>query len=204
MTAGVASAQFQYSPAGAGTWNTINTDTTSPYSVTWDTTALTDGGSYDLRVITTDNASNTFTSATVTVTVDRTAPAPTSAKLANGGANAGKAETSDTATFTYSEQLNAASLCSVWTNAGNQTLNNATVTLTDNGVTDALSVTTASCAFNFGSDVVGDYVSATATFTNSTVTWNPAAKTLRSPSARSPRARSTRRSLPFWRRSTRP
>jgi hypothetical protein len=112
------------------------------------------------------------------VTVDRTAPAPTSAKLANGGANPGKAETGDTATFTYSEQLNATSLCSVWTNAGNQTLNNATVTLTNNGATDALSVTTASCTFNFGSDVVGDYVSATATFTNSTVTWNPAAKTL--------------------------
>ena len=41
-------------------------DTSSPYSVTWDTTGLTNGGSYDLRVITTDNASNVFTSATVT------------------------------------------------------------------------------------------------------------------------------------------
>ena len=31
---------------------------------------------------------------------------------------------------------------------------------------------------NFGSDVAGDYVSATATFINSTIAWDPAAKTL--------------------------
>jgi hypothetical protein len=246
--------------------------------VTWDTTALTDGGSYDLRVITNDNASNTFTSTTVTVTVDRTAPsapstpvlspasdsgvagdnitnvttptftgtaeagstvkifdgvtqvgsgtatggnysiassalsqgahtitatatdgagnvspssagltvtidttvpAPTSAKLANGGAGpAGTANAGDTATFIYSEQLNALSLCSGWTNSGTQTLSNATVTLTNSGANDTLGLTTASCTFNFGSDIVGNYVSATATFTNSTVTWDPAAKTL--------------------------
>lgn len=81
--AGVASAQFQYSPHGTGTWTTIGTKTASPYSLTWDTTALTDGGSYDLRVVTTDNASNSFTSATVTVTVDRTSPvAPSTPALA--------------------------------------------------------------------------------------------------------------------------
>jgi hypothetical protein len=276
-SAGVASAQFQYSPTGAGTWSTIATDTTSPYSVTWDTTALTDGGSYDLRVVTTDNASNTFTSATVTVTVDRTAPAApttpvltaasdsgvagdnitndttpaftgtaeagstvkifdgatqvgsgtatggtytittstltqgshaitatatdaagnvspssgsvtvtidttvptvTAAKLANGGASSGKADTGDTATFTYSEQLNATTLCSTWTNSGAQTLTNVTATLTNAGTTDTLGVSSSSCTLNFGSDVLGDYVSATATFTNSTITWDPTAKTL--------------------------
>ena len=73
--AGVASAQFQRSPAGAGTWTTIGAaDTTSPYSVNWDTTAVADG-LYDLRVITTDNVGNTLTSALVTnVTVDNTVP----------------------------------------------------------------------------------------------------------------------------------
>ncbi len=74
---GVASALFQRSPTGAGTWTTIGAaDTTSPYSVTWDTTAVTDG-QYDLRVITTDNAGNTFTSALITVRVDNTAPTNT-------------------------------------------------------------------------------------------------------------------------------
>ena len=72
---GVASAQFQRSPAGAGTWTNIGAaDTTSPYSVNWDTTAVADG-LYDLRVITTDNVGNTFTSALVTnVRVDNTLP----------------------------------------------------------------------------------------------------------------------------------
>lgn len=276
-SAGVANVQFQYSVHSAGVWTTIATDVSSPYTTAWDTTSLTDGGSYDLRAVTADNASNTFTSATVTVTVDRTAPAtpstpvltagsdsgiagdnltndttptfsgtaeagstvklfdgatqvgsgtatggaysittsvlttgahvitatatdaagnvsgstpgvtvtidttaptPTSAKLANGSGTAGTADTGDTATFVFSEQLNAVSLCSAWTNSGTQTLINATVTLTNAGTTDTLGVTTASCTFNFGSDVVGNYVTATATFTNSTIVWDPSAKTL--------------------------
>ena len=276
-TANVASAVFQYSPAGAGTWTTFATDTASPFSNAWDTTGLTDGGSYDLRVVTTDNASNTFTSPTVTVTVDRTVPAApstpvlapasdsgvqgdnltndttptftgtaeagatvslyngptfvasgvatggtwsittpagtdgsyvitatatdpagnvstssgsvtitidatvpavTAARLANGTGTAGTADAGDTATFTFSEQLNAASICSAWNNTGPQTLTNATVTLTQAGTTDTLGVTTSSCTFNFGSDIVGNYVTATATFTNSTVAWDPTARTL--------------------------
>src|SRR2546423_1226779 len=72
---GVASAQFQRSPAGAGTWTNIGAaDTTSPYSVSWDTTGLSDG-LYDLRVVTADNVANSFTSALVTnVRVDNTIP----------------------------------------------------------------------------------------------------------------------------------
>ena len=35
---------FQRSPAGTGTWTTIGAaDTTSPYAVSWDSTAVTDG-----------------------------------------------------------------------------------------------------------------------------------------------------------------
>jgi hypothetical protein len=78
---GVASARFQYSVSGAGNWTNIATDTTSPYSVTWDTTGVTDG-LYDLRVTTTDNADRTFTSGLVTVRVDNSAPVVT-AVIAN-------------------------------------------------------------------------------------------------------------------------
>ncbi len=72
---GVASAQFQTSPAGANTWSNLGAPaTTSPYSASWDTTGFADG-LYDLRVITTDNVGNPFTSTTVTnVRVDNTAP----------------------------------------------------------------------------------------------------------------------------------
>ncbi|MHB1244732.1 MAG: Ig-like domain-containing protein, partial [Gaiellaceae bacterium] len=75
---GVASVVFERSPAGAGTWAVV--------PATWDTASGPDAvadGNYDLRVTTTDNAGNTFTSAVVTVLVDRTAPA-TSANLVPG------------------------------------------------------------------------------------------------------------------------
>ena len=62
---GVDTVQFQRSPAGAGTW----TGQGSP----WATTGVTDG-LYDLRVVTTDNAGNSFTSAAITVRVDNTNP----------------------------------------------------------------------------------------------------------------------------------
>ena len=80
---GVHSARFDYSPTGAGTWTTITTDTASPYSITWDTTGLVDGTTYDLRVTTTDNAGNTVNSPLVTFTADRTTPtAPSTPTLA--------------------------------------------------------------------------------------------------------------------------
>src|SRR6185295_1005756 len=62
---GVATVQFQRSPVGAGTWTN--------QAAGWDTHNVGDG-QYDVRVITTDNAGNSFTSATVTVRVDNTLP----------------------------------------------------------------------------------------------------------------------------------
>jgi hypothetical protein len=54
--AGLASVAFQYSPHGAGTWTTIGTATSAPWSTSFDTTALTDG-LYDLRELVSDAAS---------------------------------------------------------------------------------------------------------------------------------------------------
>ena len=62
---GVATVVFQRSPAGVGTWTS--------QAASWETTAQADGD-YDLRVVTTDNAGNSFTSAVITVTVDNTDP----------------------------------------------------------------------------------------------------------------------------------
>ncbi|HYK06325.1 MAG TPA: Ig-like domain-containing protein, partial [Gaiellaceae bacterium] len=73
---GVASTVFERSPAGAGTW----TATAASWNTASGPDAVADGG-YDLRVRTTDNAGNVFTSAAITVLVDHTAPA-TSASLA--------------------------------------------------------------------------------------------------------------------------
>ena len=72
---GVRSAQFQYTTHGGSTWTNIGSAVTeSPFQTTWDTTSLADGAQYDLRVITTDNVGNTFTSSIVTVTVPASLP----------------------------------------------------------------------------------------------------------------------------------
>ena len=66
--------KIQRSPAGAGTWTDVCTDTSSPYSCSFDTTTVSDG-LYDFRAIATDNISLSTTSATVTNRrVDNTAP----------------------------------------------------------------------------------------------------------------------------------
>jgi hypothetical protein len=67
-TSGIASAQFQVALHNGSFANLGAADTTSPYGVTWDTTAIANA-QYDLRLVTTDNAGNTFTSPIVTVTV---------------------------------------------------------------------------------------------------------------------------------------
>ena len=76
---GVDLVTFERRPTGGGSWTTIGTDATAPYSIAWDTTSGTADGDYDLRVTTADEAGNSFTSTTRTVTVDNTAP--TSATL---------------------------------------------------------------------------------------------------------------------------
>ena len=74
---GIQSVDFQVSPANAGTWSSIDVDTTDPYGVAWDTTTLADGA-YDLRIVVTDNASNSSPSAVVEDRiVDNTAPGAT-------------------------------------------------------------------------------------------------------------------------------
>src|ERR687891_1850085 len=73
----VAEVQFQRSPAGAGTWTNVGSaDTTSPYSVSFVTTAVTDG-LYDVRAVATDVAGNVESPASRTFTIDTTPPQTT-------------------------------------------------------------------------------------------------------------------------------
>ena len=75
--AGVQSVDFQVSPANAGTWTDVGTDTTDPYSASWDTTGAADG-LYDLRIVVTDNVGNSSASAEIEDRlVDNTAPGAT-------------------------------------------------------------------------------------------------------------------------------
>src|SRR5204862_73428 len=70
---GVDTVKFQFKAHAAATWTDISTDSSSPYAASWDTSALSDG-SYDLRVLATDNVGNSAASAAITVKVDNTAP----------------------------------------------------------------------------------------------------------------------------------
>ena len=67
---------FERAPAGGSTWTAIGTDTTSPYTASWDTTAVSDG-QYDVRAVATDKTNNTNTSLVASRRVDNTAPATT-------------------------------------------------------------------------------------------------------------------------------
>jgi hypothetical protein len=123
--AGVGSAQFQASPAGAGTWSNLGAaDTLTPFSTTWDTTGSTDA-LYDLRVITSDNVGNTFTSATIAnVRVDNTAPtgsitAPAANAFVNGASVAVSANSADTGSGVSSAQFQTSPHgAGTWSNLG--------------------------------------------------------------------------------------
>lgn len=172
---GMASVAFQRSPAGASTWTTICTDTTSPYSCAWTTTGVADG-QYDLRAIATDGAGNQTTSGAVTGrNVDNTAPTAADVQTANGGSTAGVAQSGDSMTFTYSEVMSPSTILAGW----DGTAAPVTVRLTD-GATDRLQVwnaantalvnLTAASGANATVDLAGDYVPASgATFSGTMV-----------------------------------
>ena len=69
---GVAGVQFKLDGANLGA-----EDTTSPYSITWDTSTAANG-SHTITAVARDTSNNPTTSAGVTVTVDNTAPPPPS------------------------------------------------------------------------------------------------------------------------------
>lgn len=201
---GIASVAVQYSPAGAGTWSDVCTDTTSPYSCSWDTTGVSDG-LYDLRSSATDAAGNVATSTPVTGrSVDNPAGA-LDVQTANGGATPGLAEAGDSITFTYNEPMSPASIVAGWNGSGSQTV---TVRFVNNASDDRLLVYNAAnttllsltgangvtMGANYvgggGATVSGTLVTSGASFTvtlggavgtataNATMIWNPSAGAL--------------------------
>jgi hypothetical protein len=141
-----------------------------------------------------DAAGNQSSFAATTV-ADKAPPVPVGVVLANGG-TLGRADSGDKVTITYSEVLDATTMCSTWTNSGTQTLsgNNAagvTFTINEAASNDTLSITSngnASCGgttnFKLGTlSLGGDYVAANTPFAGngsgqSVIQWDPVAKTL--------------------------
>jgi len=65
---GIQGVSLQYLPSGGSSWTTLCTAIAAPYSCSWNTTAVTDGG-YDLRAVATDRAGYSTTSSSTATTV---------------------------------------------------------------------------------------------------------------------------------------
>ena len=114
-TAGVASVRIQRATAGGSTWTDICTDSSTPYTCSWNTAAVTDG-LYDLRAVLLDGAGKTTTSATVSGRrVDNSPLRAVDVQAFNAGATAGRLESGDSMAFTFGKEVSPASLSPGWT-----------------------------------------------------------------------------------------
>ena len=171
---GVLNVAIQRAPTGTSTWTTICTDATSPYSCSWNTTGVSDGG-YDLRAVTTDNAGNVTNSSTVSNrVVDNTVPTATNIQTGVTGTTAGQPQQGDTLVFTFSEQIAPGSIVAGWNGTGTQ---NVTVTM-DTG--NHLSITGATLINGFITLGGANYIQAgkTVVFSNSTIAQSGSTVTL--------------------------
>jgi hypothetical protein len=172
---GVANVTIQRAPTGTSTWTDICTDTTSPYSCSWVTTGVSDGG-YDLRAVTTDNAGNSTNSTVVSNrVVDNTGPTATDIQTTNvGGGTAATPGQGDTMIFTFSEQIAPGTIVGGWNGTGTQTV---TVTM---DTLNHLSIAGATLVNGFVTLGGTGYVNSgkTVVFSNSTISQNGATVTL--------------------------
>jgi len=190
---GVASVQYLYCAGSSCTPNTtagtVLAAGAPTYTYTWDTSALA-GGTYRVSATLTDVAGNTSALLPVqTLTLDRSGPTISNVSIPNGGTSQ-RLDTGDSVVVTFSELLDTHSLCSAWSGTGSQSLtgnNDVTVTVTHGTGSnhDVLTVSSASCTFNFGSLDLGSntWVSSTRTFKGtgsgkSTIAWSSSSLTL--------------------------
>jgi hypothetical protein len=104
------------------------------------------------------------------------------------GGTAGKPETGDTITVTYTGSLAVNTVCGAWSGDGsNQAVSDVSVILSNNAVSShdgilSTGLTSATCGtIRFGTIDTGgvNYVTADVTFTNSTLAWDATAHTLK-------------------------
>ncbi|SEE85184.1 signal peptidase I [Arthrobacter alpinus] len=116
-TAGVTNVRIQSSPASTNTWTTRCTLAATPYVCAWDTRTVADG-LYDFRAVLTDGAGKETISTVVTGRrVDNSPLRAADVQAANGTGALGKFDAGDTLTFTYSQQVNLASVSPGWAGA---------------------------------------------------------------------------------------
>ena len=131
---GIANVKIERSPAGAGTWTTVCTDTSSPYSCSFTTTTVTDG-LYDFRATATDNAARSATS-TVTSRIDNTVPtgvtmtdpgSPISGSVTFQGTASDSGSGIASLTFLYYDGVSWITLCTATSTPYSCTLDTTTI-----------------------------------------------------------------------------
>jgi hypothetical protein len=131
--------------------------------------AVLTAGSKTYSLTSTDVAANSGTQSGFSATVDNTAPTASDIQATNkAGGTAGRPETGDLVTYTFSEQMEACSLLANWD--GSSTT--ATLVITNTGLNDTMTVWNAGYTLQlaFGSVLLGgNSVTATATFTSAMV-----------------------------------
>ncbi len=113
-TAKITNVRIQSAPAGTNTWTTRCTVLAEPYSCDWDTTTVGDG-LYDFRAILTDDVGKeTISTPVASRRVDNTPLRGADIQAVNGSGTQGKIDAGDTLSFTYSQQVNLASVTPGW------------------------------------------------------------------------------------------
>lgn len=131
---GIVSVVFERALAGSGSWTTICTDATAPYSCSFNTTAVGEE-SYDLRARATDNGNRSSTSLVGGRVVDNiTTPTGTDVQTPVTGATAGRFESGDQIRLTFSEPIAPGSVLAGWT-GGSQAIR---VSVTDSSTNDRM------------------------------------------------------------------
>ncbi|MGO4250507.1 Ig-like domain-containing protein [Paenarthrobacter sp. RAF54_2] len=178
----------------AGSVHTVTKSVTANGSGNWTASALNlstlNDGIITYSAVATDAAGNTGQPGTDTSSKDATAPTVTNVLLSNrAGGSVGEIEKDDLVTLTFSEALDASTMCSAWTSdTATQTISgNNQVTVTVNSSNSlSVSVSSSACStFRLGTvALVGNYeTSGSLTFKGSgsnasVLQWNPTAKTL--------------------------
>jgi hypothetical protein len=96
-----------------GQWYEFCRDSTAPYTCSGDSAQVEDG-TYDVRVITENNAGVKTTSATQQIVIDNTPPQGTEVRAYNGGSTVGRLEADDYIRLTWSQQIKPSSVLAGW------------------------------------------------------------------------------------------
>ena len=110
---GATSVAIQRSPAGANQWTTICTDSSAPYTCSWNTQQAGDG-LYDLRAVMTDGQ-GTLPSATIASRrVANVQLAAADVQAFNRGGQVGRPDAGDQVVYTFNREVDLTSIIAGW------------------------------------------------------------------------------------------